>query len=224
MSTAEPQPGMKGIFDPIADSYDRWYDTPEGRAVFEAEVRCLRSLSHRIRGRWLEVGAGTGRFASALGIARGLDPSIRMLKIAARRGLEVILGRAESLPVRPDSLDGILMALALCFVADARTALAECRRVLRPGGRLLLGTVPADGPWGREYVDKAARGHPVYASARFRTAAEEVDLVKKAGFVVTGAAATLFWRPGELPPAEARVEPGIVPEAGFLAMMCVCET
>jgi ubiquinone/menaquinone biosynthesis C-methylase UbiE len=76
-------------FDTIADSYDRWYDSPEGRAIFNAELKCLRRLCEQLAltsARWLETGVGTGRFASMLGIAEGMDPSSRMLEIAAARG------------------------------------------------------------------------------------------------------------------------------------------
>ena len=80
------------VFDRIAESYDRWYDTSEGQAIFNAELKCLRSLCEHLRGRWLEVGVGTGRFASILGVTRGIDPSIPMLKIAAERGIMAYAG------------------------------------------------------------------------------------------------------------------------------------
>jgi len=66
---------MTLAFDPMADAYDRWYDTPKGKAIFQAELKCLRSLHEKSPGRWLEVGVGTGRFACSLGIAEGIDPS-----------------------------------------------------------------------------------------------------------------------------------------------------
>jgi len=73
-------------FDPIADVYDRWYDAPEGRAIFAAELKCLRALCGHFNDRWVEVGVGTGRFASMLGIGEGIDPSLRMLEISDRFG------------------------------------------------------------------------------------------------------------------------------------------
>ena len=57
----------KPVFDPIADAYDRWYDAPEGKAIFREELLCLQELCGDGSGRWLEVGVGTGRFAAALG-------------------------------------------------------------------------------------------------------------------------------------------------------------
>lgn len=210
---------MSNIFDDTAETYDRWYDTSEGQAIFNGELKCLRPLRGKGHGRWLEVGVGTGRFASALGIAKGIDPSPQMLKIAARRGIEPLEGRAEHLPLLADSFDGVLMALTLCFVQDSQQALKECRRVLRPGGRLLLGAIASNSPWGREYIEKASRKHPIYSTAHFRTAGEILELVRSTGFTLVDASSTLFWKPGEAPPREPRVEPGIIPEAGFLGLL-----
>ncbi|MBN1478368.1 methyltransferase domain-containing protein [Candidatus Sumerlaeota bacterium] len=210
---------MTRVFDGIADEYDRWYNTPEGAAIFREEVECLRLLQQGRPGRWLEVGVGTGRFAYTLGIAEGVDPSPRMLEMAAGRDIATHEARAEDLPFQRSSFDGVLMALTLCFIGSAEAALKECQRILRPLGCLLIGTVAADGPWGREYVEKAHRGHPVYALAHFRTGAETVELVENAGFTLTRAASALFWRPGDAPPEKPRVEPGIFTEAGFLGLL-----
>jgi ubiquinone/menaquinone biosynthesis C-methylase UbiE len=210
---------LKQAFDQVAETYDRWYDTPDGQAVFNVELRCLQSLCAHLHGRWLEVGIGTGRFASNLGVAEGIDPSPRMLEIAVQRGIRTYAGQAEDLPFPESSFDGVLMALALCFLADSMKSLKECHRVLRSKGRLLLGIVPADSPWGGEYMEKASKGHPVYTLAQFRTATEIVWLAENAGFALLRAASALFWKPGETPRTEPRVEKGIVPEAGFLGFL-----
>ena len=48
---------MTSMFDPIADTYDRWYDTPEGSAIFHEEVECLRLVCDNFSGCWLELGS-----------------------------------------------------------------------------------------------------------------------------------------------------------------------
>ena len=210
---------MTQAFDLIAETYDGWYDTSEGRAIFNAELKCLRSLCKRCQGRWLEVAVGTGRFASSLGVVRGIDPSLPMLKIAAARGIMTYAGHAENLPFPEGSFDGVLLALALCFIADSNQALKECGRILQPEGSLLLGIVPADSPWGRAYERKKAEGHPVYSLARFPDVPEILALIENTGFTSTGAASTLFWNPDGLPEIEPRVEAGISPDAGFLGLL-----
>jgi len=206
-------------FDAIAENYDRWYEIPEGKTIFNAELKCLRSLQDTPQGRWLEVGVGTGRFAYSLGIVEGIDPSPRMLDLATGRGIRTYVGSAERLPFADGSFDGILMALTLCFVADARQALGECWRVLRPKGRLLLGIVPLDSPWGEEYIEKASKGHPVYALAHFRTVENILELAENNGFKLIDVASTLFWAPGEEPEPEPHIEGNLVPGAGFVCLL-----
>ncbi len=207
------------IFDSIADSYDRWYDEPDGRAVFNAELQCLRPLCRHPVDRWLEAGVGTGRFASSLGIANGMDPSVPMLRHAAARGIRTCAGRAESIPFPADSFDGVLLALTLCFIADPQKALNECSRILRPGGSLLLGIIPADSPWGRAYEKKKKQGRSVYAYATFYRTPDIVAWMKTAGLELKRAASTLFWSPEERPETNPRSECGMHPEAGFLGLL-----
>lgn len=210
---------MTQSFDLIAETYDEWYDTSEGQAIFNAEWTCLRSLCGRCQGRWLEVGVGTGRFASGLGVARGIDPSPPMLKIAEARGIMTYMGRAENLPFPEGSFDGVLMALALCFIANPTQALKECGRILRQEGSLLLGVIPADGPWGRAYERKKAEGHPVYSLARFFDVSEILALIENTGFTIKAAASTLLWPPDELAEIDPRIEAGISSGAGFLGLL-----
>jgi ubiquinone/menaquinone biosynthesis C-methylase UbiE len=81
-----------------------------------------------------------------------VEPEPRLREIAARAGadaavdVEVADGLADRLPVADDSMDAAVFCLVLCSVPDPATALAEARRVLRPGGQLrLLEHVRADG-------------------------------------------------------------------------------
>jgi len=206
-----------GPFDNVAEEYDRWYDTIEGAAILAAELACLQMVIPQVRGRWLEVGVGTGRFASALGVAEGIDPSPSMLRIAAARGIQTEVGAAEKLPYPAESFDGALMVTVLCFVENVSGAFDECSRIIRPGGTLLIGHIPSDGPWGRDYIRKAAAGHPVYSHAHFTTVAEVLIPARTAGFELVVAASGLFKPPGspvEIPP---RVQRGIVSGAGFVA-------
>jgi ubiquinone/menaquinone biosynthesis C-methylase UbiE len=145
-----------------ADRYDLWFESREGKAIFEIEKNCLRALVQIITGLWLEVGVGSGRFATSLGISEGVDPSLGMLDIAARHGLRLVSGIGEELSYRDATFDGILMITTLCFLTDVRRTVAECRRVLRPRGILVVGIVPDESAWGRLYRAKGHEDHSLY--------------------------------------------------------------
>lgn len=210
---------MASWFNPMADAYDRWYDTAEGSAIFHEELECLRLLQEDFSGRWLEVGVGTGRFAEALGVTHGIELSPPMAVKATRRGVRVCVGRAEQLPFKEQVFEGVLMALTLCFLEYPEKALRECARVLPENGKLVLGTVPGDSPWGRAYVRKGDEGHPVYAHARFHTINETVRLFEKMGFMLRRGCSALFWGPDTPSSGCPRVETGIVAEAGFVGLL-----
>jgi demethylmenaquinone methyltransferase/2-methoxy-6-polyprenyl-1,4-benzoquinol methylase len=94
----------------------------------------------------LDVATGTGQVARAavriLGDpARvvGVDPSEGMLREARKaHSGPLIQGRAEAIPMKSDAFDMLTMGFALRHVATLETAFAEYRRVLKPGGRLLM--------------------------------------------------------------------------------------
>ncbi len=91
---------------------------------------------------WCDVGCGTGALAHAVlaGPARrvlGVDPSAAFLEVA-RRGADDrftgVVGHAAAIPAGDGGFDRVVAALVLTFVPDPAAALAEMRRVARPGG------------------------------------------------------------------------------------------
>lgn len=204
-------------FDHVATEYDAWYDEPGGRDIFNVEVACLRKVMPSKIGRWLEVGVGSGRFAAALGVAEGIDPSTTMLVLAQQRGIRTVNAVGECIPYADQTFDGILMTTALCFMADPAKALAECHRVLKDTGRVVVGLIPADSSWGRLYARKAAAGHPIYTAATFRTVEDVVALAVDAGFEILEAWSCLMGSPDSTDSAE-QPQKGIVPEASFMVL------
>ncbi len=140
-----PSQPFRPAFNALADRYDKWYESVEGAAVFCEELACLNAVCPRL-GRRLEVGVGTDRSASALGIAEGIDPSVTMLEYAARRGIRTHKGLAEHLTFSNAVFDGVLVTLPLCFAQDAREPLCESVRVLRAPGTLVVGLIPSGSP------------------------------------------------------------------------------
>jgi len=103
----------------------------------------LREALEGAPGRRLaDIGGGTGNYALALK-REGWDPvvvdrSAEMLAQAAAKGLEAVQADAERLPLADESFDAATMISMLHHVDDRAAALAEARRILRPGGKLVL--------------------------------------------------------------------------------------
>jgi ubiquinone/menaquinone biosynthesis C-methylase UbiE len=112
-----------------------------------------RRLLDGLAGRVVEVGAGDGRnfalYPSQVEEVVAVEPEPYMRARAAERArgaVRVVDGTAERLPVEDGSADAVICCYVLCSVAEPAAALAEARRVLRPGGELrLFEHVGADG-------------------------------------------------------------------------------
>ncbi|MFF5078950.1 class I SAM-dependent methyltransferase [Actinoplanes sp. NPDC000266] len=98
-------------------------------------------IGARATGRVLEVAVGTGRqlphYPPGVTVT-GVDLSAGMLAIAPRAGLTKAMADAEHLPFRDATFDTVVCALGLCTIPGPAAAIAEMKRVLVPGGRLLL--------------------------------------------------------------------------------------
>jgi len=206
------------VFDRLADHYDAWFDSARGTVLFRAEVECLERLMPADHSGWVEVGVGSGRFAQALEVLEGVDPSLPLLEMAAARGIRTVRAVAGNLPYGDDELKGILLVVTLCFLDDPERAMREFARVLKGGGQLLVGIMPSDSPWGEDYRRKGMQSHPFYSAAHFYTCTEVMELAASAGFQPIKAASTLPMGPDE----ELRSIPvleGIMPSCGFVAML-----
>jgi ubiquinone/menaquinone biosynthesis C-methylase UbiE len=94
----------------------------------------------------VEIGAGTGstfpHYPPAVTSVIAVEPDARSRAVASRGAstarvpIEVIGACAEALPLDDGAVDAAVAALALCSISDVPRALAELRRVLRPGGEL----------------------------------------------------------------------------------------
>lgn len=185
-------------FDQQAIAYDAWFDSTEGAELFTIELDCLQKEMGKLTGQWVEIGVGSGRFADALGVKTGVDPSPKMVKLAQARGIECCVGYAETLPFDNAIFDGVMLVFALCFIRDPLKAMVECSRVLKMGGKLVIGFIPADSPWGMVHQIKGKMGHVFYSAATFYTQVEVIALASNAGFHLQSEHPTLLPKPAEL--------------------------
>jgi len=138
----------EGFVRTIFDDTAPWYDQTISFMSFGSGDRYRREAVVR-NGlqpgmKMLDVASGTGVVARAaleatkndVGIV-ALDPSIGMLR-AGRSPLRRVQAKAESLPMASEQFDFLTIGFALRHFADLRGVFEECRRVLKPGGRLLI--------------------------------------------------------------------------------------
>ena len=128
---------MWGRGNPYEQYIGRW-----SRRVAPIFLSWLDSAPHKV---WLDVGCGTGALTAAIldlcspAEVIGVEPSHGFLGLASQ-SLEARatfhVGNAAAIPLPASSIDVVVSGLVLNFVPDVRGALAEMRRVAKPGGVL----------------------------------------------------------------------------------------
>ena len=112
-----------------------------------AFARARQRVVPQARGRVVEVGFGSGLNLPFYDPAQvehliGIEPDATMLAIARRMPrppglrLDLVPARGEALPLADGSADTVVLSYTLCTIPDPGAALAEIRRILRPGGML----------------------------------------------------------------------------------------
>ncbi|MER7079013.1 Methyltransferase domain-containing protein [Saccharopolyspora kobensis] len=146
--------GRDAQYERFADEFAEHAENGFHNAHYDRPA-CLELLGDVAGKRVLDVACGPGLYAAEL-VARGAqvvgcDISPRMVELAAQRAPSAefrVHDLAEPLDWLPDSsVDLVLFALALEYLDDRAAALRELRRVLRPGGALVLSRSHPTGDW-----------------------------------------------------------------------------
>lgn len=172
-------------FGRLADDYDRVRPLDDNwREIFDLVVREGDLGGQRV----LDCGCGTGRLAGALAettVARiwGVDPEPEMLRVARSNvpgtvGLKE--GRAEALPFRDNRFDRAVMWL-VSHLVDRPASFRELRRVLAPGGRLVVVTFDSV-HFDRFWLNELFPSLESIDRARFPTADELRSELEQAAF------------------------------------------
>ena len=159
------------MFDGVA----RRYDVTNAVLSFGLDRwwrrECLRALRLRPGERCLDLAAGTGVSTAALSASGawvvGCDFSVGMLEAGRHRPVPLMAGDGLALPFAEGSFDAATISYGLRNVHDTVACLRELRRVLRPGGRLVVNEFsrPTWGPFRTLYVEYLMRALPSVATA-----------------------------------------------------------
>jgi ubiquinone/menaquinone biosynthesis C-methylase UbiE len=158
--------------------------------------RLREELLAGMAGTLIEVGAGNGlnfgHYPESVSSVLAVEPEPHLRAIAERNALtarvpiKVVDGSAEQLPAEDGSFDAVVATLMLCSVSDPSAALAEMRRVLRPGGELrFMEHVRADTPAHRRIQQLADATFWPACFGGCRASRDTVAAITAAGFSVT---------------------------------------
>lgn len=141
--TSDETARVRAIFDKDAATYDRSMARYE-RLLFSGTRQWACSQA---TGDVLEIAAGTARnlehYPTTVRLT-GIDLSPRMAELGRQRAqqlgraIDMRVGDAQALDLPDESFDTVVCTYGLCTIPDDRAAVREAKRVLRPGGRMLL--------------------------------------------------------------------------------------
>ena len=185
-------------------AYEHWRSSRLGQITDALEERLLLDLLGPVQGlSVLDIGCGDGVLGSALARrgahVTGLDPDPQMLAAAHRRAqsesieLRLVRGRAETLPFEDETFDRVVAVTVLCFVPETDRAISEIARILKPGGRLVIGELGRWSLWAAIRRVKGWFGAPTWKTVRFHTAKELRSLLGAHGLNVHKTVGAIYY-------------------------------
>ncbi|MHB1348051.1 MAG: class I SAM-dependent methyltransferase [Candidatus Humimicrobiaceae bacterium] len=176
------------VFNNKIEQYEKWFKT--NKNLLDAELETIRQMLPA-SGEGIEIGVGTGIFATNLGIEHGVEPSEKMGAKAAKKGIHVINAFAEELPIEDESYQFALMVTVDCFLEDVAKAFKEIWRILVKDGYFIIAFIDKTTSLGIIY-EQHKHSDSFYKYANFHSSEEIIILLKKAGFEILEKKQTIF--------------------------------
>jgi ubiquinone/menaquinone biosynthesis C-methylase UbiE len=175
------------VFDKESKLYDSWYETKMGAFADQVQTELAFSLFKPKKGMSvLDVGCGTGNFSiklAKMGLnVTGIDVSDNMLDVArdkAKKGglsIDFINMDARDMIFEDESFDGVISMAAIEFIQESEKVLNEMFRVVKKGGKIVIGTINRDSKWGELYLSREFQENSVFKYASFKTMDELINL------------------------------------------------
>lgn len=143
-------------FNQGAEDFEIWFKN--NKNLFLSELNALEKMVTDPE-KCISIGIGNGLFAERLGIKKGVEPSEGMAELARAKGIDVIEGRAEELPLADESAEQVLLGTILAYVDDKKQAVKEAYRILEKGGEVIISILPAESSFGLLYRLASLEGY-----------------------------------------------------------------
>jgi ubiquinone/menaquinone biosynthesis C-methylase UbiE len=186
---------VKQLFDDWPERYERWFDTPAGKAVLKYEVALVLDLLRPVLGeRILDAGCGTGLFTGEFlfqgANVVGLDISWAMLRWGQKKNgalsSRIVTADMVRLPFADGVFDKTVSITALEFIKDEKKAVTELFRVTKPGGIVVVATLNSLSPWADRRRERARQlRDSIFNRVLFRSPAQLLAAAPVSGIVRT---------------------------------------
>lgn len=183
------------IFDEDAPVYDQWFAMKLGKYADEVETDILFNLLAPYKGmNVLDVGCGTGNMAIKLAgmgcQVTGIDVSREMLKRAEEKTLEAglsikyIHGDIKEMDYE-NVFDGICSNTAFEFFTEKEKSLDKMLDAVKPGGRVVVGTINKDSDWYDYYEEEISKDNSFFHIFKYASfiSEEEMKDMRKENFI-----------------------------------------